>query len=292
MRYLKSICAALLALLILYEGICFYTGNFSEEAIKSSAPLQGASPLLPTAEIERRLQQPFYYLSRGHQTYAFIGSDGKTVIKFFNFSQLQLPFWLRMLPSVGPIAKYQQKRTKSLQHRFDRLFRGHQVAEQSPAEFYGLIYQHLRETEGYFPQPLDVVDAIGVHRAIPLDSIVFVVQEKAVIAREMFGKLLAADDIKGAKSRIDQLYALYLSEYKQGLMDKDPNVVDNVGFVRNQAIRIDVGRLQENLDEPIDSYLAQKINNRLLRWIGKYFPSHEEEIKEYLEQMLASYSRI
>lgn len=287
-RFLSFFSIVCLLFLIVYKGVSLYTGDFSQQAITNAYYVPGALPRTPHDEVHKRLQQRFYYLSRGHQAYAFIGEDGKTVLKFFNFLQLQLPIWLKALPEISPVAEYRAKRYRGQQHRLDRLFQGHRIAEESGIDCYGFLYQHLQKTDNYFSKPLQVIDAIGMPHEIPLDQVVFILQEKAVVAREMFANLLAAEDIEGVKGRIDQLYELYFAEYICGIADNDPNVVDNVGFVGSQAIRIDVGRLHKNLGEPLHSYLACKINKRFLRWIGKYFPSYEAEIEAYLAKKISS----
>jgi hypothetical protein len=286
MRYIKYTFVALLLCLAAYKGVSLFTGDFSLRAITNPYPIKTSLASNPPEEIKQILQKRYHYLSRGHQTYAFVSDDGQYVLKFFNFSQLELPLWLKYLPEVGPIAKVQAKRSESLNHRIIRLFRGHQIAEKNALTHYGIIYQHLQETDGYFAETIDVVDRIGLHHAVPLDRVVFVLQEKAIIAREMFTKLLAKDDMEGVKKRIDQLFDLYLSEYKQGIEDKDPNVIDNVGFVGDQAIRIDVGRLRNNSQIQIQQDLVLKVYIRLHLWVHKYFPGHEREIKQYLDEKI------
>src|SRR5689334_8295443 len=52
----------------------------------------GASPL------DGALQQPYTYLGRGHQCYAFGSADGKYVVKLPRYDRYRLSFFLRSCP--------------------------------------------------------------------------------------------------------------------------------------------------------------------------------------------------
>lgn len=47
---------------------------------------------------EEIVQQPFFYLGRGHQTYAFVSQDNRYVMKFYRFPSHLRPFgWMNHL---------------------------------------------------------------------------------------------------------------------------------------------------------------------------------------------------
>lgn len=269
-----------------YVGFCQFTGNFNLDAIScNNETLAGITKFSfpDNAEelTDQITNQKYYYLSRGHQVFAFISEDGRYVLKFFNFSRLEPSIWSFIHPS-----SYKKRVAKERLHRIERLFLGHEIAASSQLENYGLLYTHLQPSKGYFFTPITVVDRIGLSHTIPLNEVFFVVQKKGAVVREMFTKLLSTGDVEGVKKRIDQLFALYLAEYEQRIFDKDPNVIDNVAFTEERAIRIDVGRLKRDPVLSRKELLDQKLCQRLSVWLQKYFPGNYAELKEHMEEYL------
>src|SRR3990172_8014289 len=55
----------------------------------------GEDPPINAADLAA-LQQPYFYIGRGHQCYAFSSEDGKYVLKLPRLDRYELPFWLRI----------------------------------------------------------------------------------------------------------------------------------------------------------------------------------------------------
>lgn len=284
----------LTALLGIYFSYDAYTGGFSISSIsydwKSPKEWRPHHPSKESTDTAKKiLSQPFRYLSRGNQTYAFVSDDGEYVLKFFRFAHLKPSPWLEALPNLSFINSYRHKKRKSQESRLHRIFYGHWLAETKNCENCGLIYVHLDKTT-LFDSTVTVLDRIGVTRQIDLDTTIFVLQKKATVAREEFHELLSHNNIAAVKERINQIIALYLSEHHKGIFDRDHNVIDNVAFTEKKAIRIDVGKL--NFDDTFKQGtlshqdIDEKVAKRLRNWTKKYHPRHYQEINSYLDTAL------
>lgn len=279
------------ALFGLYQ---FYTGDFRlanvsyrwENAHKwTTSPPSDAS----IQEIKAILNQKFSYLGRGNQTYAFLSADGKYVLKFFRFGHLKPVQWLEWLPNVSFVKKYRNQKRSSQEKRLSNNYQGHWIASTYDCENCGLKFVHLNPTH-YLNIQATVIDRIGFSHVIDLDTVTFVLQEKALIARDVFHRLLEKGSLAEAYQKIDQIFELYLSEYQKGVYDRDHNVIDNIGFSANRAIRIDVGKLR--YDEEMKNKerylldLEEKVVRRINSWVKTHFSSFHPQVVEYLDRKM------
>lgn len=274
----KSLLITPLLLPLLYLAHANYTGNFNAEAVRSRQLIEEEESRPPDSEVQTLLSQPFRYLDRGHQAFALLGSDGQTVIKLFNFARNDPPLWLRLLPPIPQVVGYKERREKGGLYRLQRMIDGYQIAWEGGRERYGLCYIHLAVTKETFAQPLVAYDRLGIAHTIDLDSALFVLQQKAAVARELFSSLLCAKDIEGVKRKIDQMLILYREEKREGVYDRDNNFLDNIGYIGERAIRIDVGRLRKGCD-PKEK---KRVHKRWLQWLNSHFPQFAEELTSYL----------
>lgn len=294
-KYLKKIVFGLfIAAMILYSLARLYyylTDDFRLANITLDVPnrteWEVSSPTpSENTKINEILSQNFYYIGKGAQSYAFGSQDGNYVIKFFKFKHLRPSFWLDLIPPISfewqqyKVLQYQRKNRK-----LEGVFNGYHLAYNAHRRDSGLIYIHLNHTESSYP-PFSVFDKIGWEHSIPLDQVVFILQEYAVTAKSAISALLKNQNLEAAKYKIDQIFDLYLSEYKKGIFDNDHGVMRNVGFVGNRAIRIDVGKLKKNADMAMPRNYAKDLaitKERMLNWLSQNEAVHYEELKTYIE---------
>src|SRR5215813_2272463 len=85
---------------VLAKQFCYKkTDGFAHYKILSSLPFNEEWEVPPLSENEAKevsaiLDQPFYYLAKGAQSYVFASKDGQSVIKFFRIYHLTPPRWL------------------------------------------------------------------------------------------------------------------------------------------------------------------------------------------------------
>lgn len=270
----------LAGIFLLYIAFRFYDQQFQMTNITADWNLQKPASInfQEKKEFETIFSNSFHYLDRGKQSYVFASSDGKYVLKFFDFKCQQSG----SMPLLAPISK------KRCLKKLERMIQGFEVAMNYDAANTGLVYVQLA------PNPLNifvvnVIDRFGITRKIDLAKVPFALQLKATQTRKVISKLLNNHDLNGAKERFHQILNMYLSEYQQGIIDLDHNVMYNTGFIKGKPIRLDVGRLK--YDEAVIDPLVylQDLNHvkaRISEWLKRHFPQYADEITEDLKDNL------
>lgn len=240
-------------------------------------------PALTTGEkqqLDQVLDQPFYYLRKGAQSYVFTSGDGKYVLKFFKFKHLKPSLFYRLLPPIYPFKSYVTKEEERKERVLNSVFIGHRLSYDLHKNETGLLFIHLNRTDN-LQRSVTVYDKLGFAHTIDLDPIVFLVQEKGETLRTVMNTLLKTDQVDLAKQRVRQVFDLYLSEYHKGIYDHDHGVMHNVGFVGEKPIHLDVGKmtLDERLKEPsVYSADLRLIYAKIELWVRVHYPQYYEEI--------------
>jgi|694.fasta_scaffold06335_9 hypothetical protein len=218
--------------------------------------------------------QPYTYLGKGRQSYAFVSNDGSYVLKFIKFTYLKPSFFNNTNHAAGQLK------------RLHRVLLGYQLAFEKDRENTGLIYVHFQKTH-HLGKKLQVTDRFKLKHRIDLDEVFFVVQKKGVMTRDRMKALLQNHKMDQAKEQIGKILELYVSEYRKGLYDSDHNVMSNTGFVGDRAVRLDAGRLKEDDSfkkvEIFKQDLEKITHQRFKKWILKNFPQYFDELMQAIE---------
>ena len=291
----RLLCLTLIIVFIFFSARVYYrlTDDFRLSHIVHELP-HNPDWEIPFSNQDRQLlgqivEQPFTYLGKGAQSYAFISEDGKYVLKFFKFKHLKPSWVVNHLPEIGKLKKIKQKSVARKERQIQSVFSGYKLAYDLHREEAGLLYVHLNPS-GNIAESVDLYDKIGRHFTLDLDQYIFVVQEYAVLNRDLMSKELKGGNLAAVKKRISQIIALYLSEYEKGIYDRDHGVLHNMGFIGERPIRLDVGKLsyapqmRERMNwEPDLMIVAMKYH----RWMRETYPEHYDEVISYLEQELS-----
>ncbi len=205
-------------------------------------------------KLDEIFSQPFHYLGAGSQTYAFVGEDGKTVIKFFRMKHRL--FYLRDL--------WAPHRSDARRENLYSIFEAHQLAYQEMKEDAGLIYLHLNKTH-HLKKKIKVIDRLHRTHLIDLDGVEFVLQKNAELIFSRFKTLLERNDRDALNDAISQVMQLVERRMQKGIADHDKAVSHNFGFIGDQAVQIDIGRIYYG-EKPKD---RQRILDRIDRWLEK-----------------------
>lgn len=261
------------------------TDDFRLANIKYEMPYHPEWEIAPHAPQEQQkldgiLNQTFYYIGKGAQSYAFVSEDQKYVIKFFKFKHRYQKLTIRMLPSIPPFKEYKLKNAAKKQRKLLTPFKGYKLAYDLHKEGSGLVTIHLNPTT-HLNKTVKVRDKIGIKRYIELDPHVFIIQEKATVTAHLFHQHLKKGDIQTTKHWIRKIIDHHVEEYQKGLYDKDHSVMKNMGFVADRPIRIDVGMFQ--YDERMKQPEAQKedlkiITTTIEKWFQQHYPQYHDEI--------------
>jgi hypothetical protein len=283
-KFLLNTCLFLL-LFIATERFCHkQTGGFQLHKILS---LQGmGSAPAPSEEIRAVFSQPFYFLGHGGQCYAFESEDGQTVLKFFK--QHHIRFWKFLHRLVLPsfLRPYQDKLLSKTRHQSSSLIESCQISYSEFKEQTGLLYLHLHQTQG-LPSSLTIVDKLGIAHQIDLNTVDFALQKKAELVRPKLKKLIKENDLTAAKQCLFSLLTLIAERSQKGIIDRDPNIRRNMGFVGTQAIEIDLGSYSRGEPAALQNMKDELLfkTKKLKQWLDRKSPELSEYLVEAIDQM-------
>ncbi len=184
---------------------------------EDSLPIEGSS-------LATFFTQPYHYLDRGRQSFVFESADKQYVIKFFDRTYTELPFWASLLPPERKEREVAKRRYRAQLYRT-----GYQIAFDELRRESGLIAIHFEPTEQL--PPLHIQTKAGRKLQIDLNRTAFVLQKKAV----PFTERLAA-----AKESYCALLDLRIS---RGIGDYEHHIDRNFGWLEEELIFLDPGRL-------------------------------------------------
>ncbi len=232
------------------------TDGYSLSQMRSELPNDPAfaSPNLSWEEEEQirdKLNQPFRYLGKGCQFYAFGSENGKYVLKFLKQKHLRQP------------SPFQKKTIARREERVERLFSSVQLAYQKMPLESGLLYIHLNRLPA-MGSKVTLIDKMGLKHIIAIDDYEFVLQERARTVKEVFAEITSEEE---AQARIDQLVALVHARCAKGICDRDRSFAENVAFVEDEdrALFVDVGQFYE------DETIVQRSEEELQRRLGNLY---------------------
>jgi hypothetical protein len=235
------------------------------------------------------LDQKFYYVGKGAQSYVFSSNDNQYVVKFFKFKHLRPSWILAFLPPISPFVHYRDRVVFRKQKKLNAVFAGYHLAYGIHKAQSALVYIHLNRTEGLHSS-LTATDKLGFERHMKLDEMVFIIQKRGKTTETVLAEVLNKGDLPLVKSYIRQIFDLYMSEYQKGIFDLDHGVLYNTGFLNGHAVHLDVGRLAKNesIKNPPE---IQKdliiIASALKQWVQTNYPNAYPEIVEDMETKLS-----
>ncbi|MBS0654355.1 MAG: hypothetical protein JSR46_01130 [Verrucomicrobia bacterium] len=244
-------------------------------------------------ELNQILAQGFHFLGQGRQCTTYESRDGSYVIKF-----------LWQAPLGGGKHGYSQftdfsflvDRFKNDQETYDRrkatLYSSFCVAYRYAPEQTGVQFMHLNSTKDLFANTL-VLDSREDPALINSDSTQWVIQKRARLVKPVIIELMWKKKTRQAKQRIDQLFALLFECAKLGVIDGDSDLIfnDNIGFLENRAVYVDIGQLRR-ATTPIDRELFKSDIARLdplYEWLQKAYPELAAYYKTRKTEVINSY---
>lgn len=230
------------------------------------------------------LDQPFYFLEKGCQAYAFMSKDKKYVIKFLKFRKIKPSFSLRLLSRFPCFQKQYLKKLLRLRKRIKKECKSYQIACEDLSKESGLIFARLQKN---YPlnRYVTVVDKIGMARQVFLDQVVCIVQKKASLIYPGLSQIIQAEGEKGAQIVIDNLIEFFIQRGKKGILDLDPKINKNLGLVGPQAMQIDLGRLCRDSNQRNPRILHKEIK-RIIVPLQEWLNLHHPSLATYLNQRL------
>lgn len=288
----KTIAYLLMLSLLLfssYGAIRFYshlTDGFRIDHIFSSFRYQKeweVSPLDLNEQlvVDQALDQPYFYLGKGCQAYAFLSQDGQYVIKFFKYPRYSLQPWVAYFPPLPSIAQYKQEKLEKKGEELEGFIKSCKIAFNHLKKETALLFVHFNKTTD-LKRSLVIFDKRGTSHTLTLDQMEFCLQRHALMICKVLKDYQLEGQQEKAKQLIDRLLQLILSEYSRGLADQDHALMQNTGVVDNQPIHIDIGQFvyDEKLKDPF--FFHQELFTKTYKfkiWLSNHYP----ELKNYLD---------
>ncbi len=286
----KHLLWILVAVIALRASYYMLTDGFSTSKIKNTFPVTSEWELpLPSAKEQKQLhticEQPFHYLAKGSQAYAFLSEDKQYVLKFFKCYHLKPVGWIEKLPLPEFFAK---SRDIALDKRYKKIsstLESYKIAAKYLKEECGLISIEILPTKG-IDQEVLLTDKIGRTHTFNLSDYGFVLQKRADLIYPKLSHWIATRDLDSAKKALQSIVDLIVQRSKKGIQDSDPDLHKNAGLIGTQAVFIDLGSFHANPEAKKREVYIQdlyKITNRLREWLEKQSPDLAAYLKQEIE---------
>jgi len=271
----------------------FRKGNYMHQVPHHTEWEIAALPHDEQAQLDTILDQKYYYLGKGAQSFAFLSQDGDYVLKLFKFKHLKPSWLIEMLPSVGLLKRVQEEEKTRKYLKLESVFSGYQLAYNLHKKDSGLLFVHLNKNEGP-GKKVRIQDKINLWHELDLNELIYVLQKKAVTTRQEMINLLSQGNVATAVQRVNQIFDLYLTEYAKGIYDRDHGVMHNTGFVHDSAsvypIHLDTGKLSPNESmKSANVYRPdlEKIVYKFNLWFSENYPQYYPELHKAMENKLS-----
>lgn len=233
------------------------------------------------------LEQKFHYLGKGGQCYAFESEDGKYVLKFFKLYLRRLPSWAFAIPLSDSYQKMLERKQKVRASKLERDFNSYKLAFTELKEETGLIFIHLNKTQE-LKKAVTIIDKLHIEHVINLDKTLFVLQKKAELVYPHLNRLMREDNKEKAKEAVQSILTLIHDRAQKGIFDEDARIHCNFGFIDNEAVLIDVGRLKIDPQIKVPAVYQKdllKITRRFKQWLEVHHPSLATYLDEKLDEI-------
>jgi hypothetical protein len=230
--------------------------------------------------LEEALNQPYYYLDKGHQVYAFESKDHKYVIKFLKLQRLRIPHWASHIP-ISFVNNWFEKKRALKQGMLHGLLTSWKIGFEHLKEESATVYVHINPSHT-LQKHLTLYDKIGKKHQLDLDKTVFLIQKKV---QPLIPALQQMGQSKEAYALMDELIALFLSEYKRGFAEKELYIMRNMGVYEGKIVHVDSGRLErdESLIDPENR--KKELIRKTVKWRA-WLQENYPELAAYFEKQL------
>lgn len=230
------------------------------------------------------LDQPFTYLGKGGFCRAFLGQDGKTVLKFYHHHRFRLsdafqPFSWRKLLLKQPL----QLTATHDYHAF--AFTSCRLLYERVRERTGLLYVHLNKTHDLKKQVV-LIDPSGVAHRIDPNQTEFVLQQRGEPLLDYIDRV----DADAAKRAVDNFLACLVQLSRCGVQDLDHSFRGNFGILEDgTVITIDISSYVDDAQIATPARTKREVvlkSHRLAKWLKNHHPDIYAYYDEKITQLM------
>ncbi|MEI6243192.1 MAG: hypothetical protein WCP39_07325 [Chlamydiota bacterium] len=260
------------SILLLGKGWQLATDGFRIDKIYTRlSPKPNA--FTPPKGLYNILNQKFYYLDKGCQTFVFESSDHQYVLKLIRYHKYRPPFSMHYLNLCESGKKYRKKREAFRARSQKNALHSYLLSFEKLSTETQTVYVHLQKSS-FFKAPLTIVDRLGRSYSLDLDEVGFLIQRKG---HSLVGSLQEAqkeNNIDKTKVIVHSFFETITSMYKKGIVNKDYNCIKNAGVIDSKVVEIDLGSFYEqDLQNP--KAFAKELHifiKHFRKWGEKHYP--------------------
>lgn len=249
--------------------------------------LGDTAPCQLSVESETALGQKYYYLSRGHQCYAFVSEDGRYILKLPRYDLYDPPFWMRVRPFPF-VERIRNAFVADKQKRLRFLLGSFKIAFEELREETALLYSHLGKTDHLHKTAL-IQDRIGRTYSIDLDQTSFLLQTYQPLMMPVCQSFVLSGDRKKAKEILSAFVDLIALRAKKGIFNKDPSFFRNFGMNGSKGVQIDIGSFYRAQSGTFADSFSQTAGH-VTEWLARLDPEMASWFDLQVEQILAENS--
>jgi len=251
MHWVRYSIFTLIGIVALFKSIYFYSDGFRLDKIDRYLLLQDEAitdrTIAIDPDVKKILSQPFRYLAKGRQSYAFISQDDQYVLKLVRTHKFIKPLWSKHLPWLA-VMRLEALEDKIQRHA--RAIKSYTLASNKLKKASQIITSSFSQTPLVGgPVFVTLVDGIGREHQINLQRVYFILQKKAVSLDRYFSKLIKEKKDKELSEAVDAFFLHIATRAKQKIFNRDyRNAMRNMGWLNNQIIDCDVGSFYEDVN--------------------------------------------
>ena len=283
--YVFFILIALIATRAIYYS---FSDGFNRSRIENTFPREGLENSPITEEklelLKTVFAQPFHYLGKGSQAYAFASQDNRYVLKLFKCYHLKPVDWLHKLPLVGYFDNYRHEQITRRDKKLQATLASYKIARDIIPQECAILYMQIVPSHN-FSVNATFTDKIGRSHTINLADYGFVLQRKATLIFPTLDSLIRQGQEKKAQAIIRSILDLMVKRSVQGIQDQDPDLHKNAGIIDDKVYCIDIGGFHTN--EGIKNPQTMKSDiTRFTRRLYHHLESHPTALGKKLARYL------
>lgn len=290
-------------LLFLFSALFYFVYNLRMRSVDGFLPsnitLHIQNPKLEIAytqeereRVHEILNQPFHYLAKGKQSYAFQSQDGRYILKFIKCQRLRASCFYRYLPDYSWIKKYRTKALRFNEKKRNALFSSYFIAASALASETGLIFSQLY-TPSFLQKTVTLVDRAGGIHEINLKDTPCVIQHTIKPVFTVLEDLWEAGEREKLQARLREIVQVIMTIAKKGFRDSDSSLIkrNNLGFMADQAAYIDIGTFKPLPKKDAVRFIMKDLKSLkpIEEWLQKRDPALASEFQNELVVQIKSF---
>ncbi len=274
--------------LMTYKAYLQLTDGFNSKNIVLELPCENKWEISYTEEelemARTILTQPFRYLAKGRQSYAFESEDGKYVLKFMKCQRFNMHSLAKLLPNSERKMKMKMKSRKAL-------FSSYFIAKNECSAESAILFLQLN-CKPRLHKKVTLIDKLGCKHEVDIDKTPFVIQKKITPVFTALQKTIDKGDTEKTYSLLKEITDVVAALSARGIRDADLALIKhhNIGFDGEKVAYIDIGTFKHVSKKKKAKLIKKdyKSLDRLCDWLEVRDPRLSLYVKQQIAERIAA----